>query len=142
MTQLSDDCFAFPGGRLSIEDGIRCITERVTSVTASEAVSLLAADGRGLAVGILAPIDLPPWGNAAVDGYAVRHADLVENRATCLPVEGRDVAGALSSVALAAATARRIFTGARLPAGADTIFMQEDVEARGAEVLLPPGLKH
>jgi len=71
----------------------------------------------------------------------VRHADLAATEATTLPIEGRDVAGEPASIPLAPGTARRIFTGARLPAGADTIFMQEDVEALGWHVRLPPGLK-
>jgi molybdopterin molybdotransferase len=141
MTQLSDDCFAFGGPLLSIEDGIRQISARVKPVAATETAELLAADGRILAADLVAPIDLPPADNAAVDGYAVRHADLAAADATKLPVEGRDVAGEAASTPLAPGTARRIFTGARLPAGADTIFMQEDVEALGSHVRLPPGLK-
>ncbi|HME27064.1 MAG TPA: gephyrin-like molybdotransferase Glp [Acetobacteraceae bacterium] len=141
MTQLSDDCFAFGGSLLLIEDGVRRIGERVEPVATTEMAALLEADGRILAEDIVAPIDLPPWDNAAVDGYAVRHVDLAANGTTLLPVEGRDVAGEATSTPLAAGTARRIFTGARLPVGADTIFMQEDVEALGSEVRLPAGLK-
>ena len=141
MTQLSDDCFAFGGPLLSIEDGIRQISERVEPVTAIETAELAAADGRILAQDLVAPIDLPPSDNAAVDGYAVRHADLAAAEPTLLPIEGRDVAGEPASIPLAHGTARRIFTGARLPAGADTIFMQEDVEALGSQVRLPHGLK-
>jgi len=141
MTQLSDDCFAFGGSLLAIEDGIRRITERVEPVAATETAALLEADRRILAEDIVAPIDLPPCDNAAVDGYAVRHTDLPATSAALLPVEGRDVAGEPVSTPLAAGTARRIFTGARLPAGADTVFMQEDVEALGSHVRLPPGLK-
>ncbi len=141
MTQLSDDCFAFGGSLLSIEDGIRRIGERIEPVATTEMAALLEADGRILAEDIVAPIDLPLWDNAAVDGYAVRHADLAADDATLLPIEGRDVAGETVSAPLAACTARRIFTGARLPERADTIFMQEDVEALGSKVRLPPGLK-
>jgi len=141
MTQLSDDCFAFGGSLLAIEDGIRRITERVEPVAATETERLLEADGRILADDIVAPFDLPPCDNAAVDGYAVRYADLAATDATLLPVEGRDVAGEAVSTPLTTGTARRIFTGARLPAGADTVFMQEDVEALESRVRLPPGLK-
>jgi molybdopterin molybdotransferase len=141
MTQLSDDCFAFGGPLLSIEDGIRQIGDRVEPVAATETAALPAADGRILAADFFAPLDLPPADNAAVDGYAVRHADLAANGATTLPIEGRDVAGQPSSSPLPPGTARRIFTGARLPAGADTIFMQEDVELLGPHVRLPPGLR-
>ena len=141
MTQLSDDCFAFGGSLLSIEDGIRRISERVEPVVATETVELSAADGRILAAEVVAPINLPPADNAAVDGYAVRHGDLAATAATLLPIEGRDVAGAPTCAPLTPGTARRIFTGARLPDGADTIFMQEDVEALGPLVRLPAGLR-
>jgi molybdopterin molybdotransferase len=141
MAQLSDDCFAFGGSLLSIEEGIRRIGERVEPAATTEIVALLAADGRILAEDIIAPIDLPPSDNAAVDGYAVRHADLAATGSTLLPVEGRDVAGGPESMPLLPGTARRIFTGARLPAGAETIFMQEDVEALGLAVRLPQGLR-
>jgi molybdopterin molybdotransferase len=142
MTQLSDDCFAFGGALLVIEDGIRRITERVEPVAPAETAALMAADRRILAADIVAPIDLPPYDNAAVDGYAVHYADLAAAAATLMPIEGRDVAGEPVSAPLATGTARRIFTGARLPSGADTIFMQEDVETLGPSVRLPPGLKH
>ena len=141
MTQLSDDCFAFGGPLLSIEDGIRQISARVDPVAATETAALPAADARIHAADFLAPLDLPPADNAAVDGYAVRHADLAANGATTLPIEGRDVAGQPSSSPLPPGTARRIFTGARLPAGADTVFMQEDVEPLGPHGRLPPGLR-
>lgn len=141
MTQLSDDCFAFGSSLLSIEDGVRQISEHVEAVTTTEMAELLQADGRILAEDVVAPINLPLWDNAAVDGYAVRHSDLAAADATLLPIVGRSVASEASSMPLAARTARRIFTGARLPEGADTIFMQEDVEVRGSEVRLPHGLK-
>lgn len=141
MAQLSDDCFAFGGTLLAVEEGVRLISERVAPVAAHQAVPLPDADGRILAADVLAPIDLPPADNAAVDGYAVRYADLAPAAATLLQVEGRDVAGQRGSDPMVPGTARRIFTGARLPAGADTIFMQEDVEVTGAQVRLPSGLK-
>jgi molybdopterin molybdotransferase len=141
MAQLSDDCFAFGGALLSIEDGRARIAERVTPVAGTEDLPLLDADGRVLAQDLMAPIDLPPFDNAAVDGYAVRHADLTKGEATVLPVEGRDAAGDAAAVPVRPGTARRIFTGARLPDGADTIFMQEDVTLDGALVSLPAGLK-
>ncbi len=141
MTQLSDDCFAFGGSLLAIEDGIRRITEHVEPVAQAETAALLAADARILAADVVAPIDLPPSDNAAVDGYAVRYADLTATDPTVLPIDGRDVAGESVSAPLANGTARRIFTGARLPLGADTVFMQEDVEALGSRVRLPQGLK-
>ena len=141
MTQISDDCFAFGGALLSIEDGIRRISERIEPNATVETVTLADADGRVLAHDIVAPVDLPPCDNAAVDGYAIRYADMAAEGPTLLPIEGRDVAGSAHAIPLPPGAARRIFTGARMPPGADTTFMQEDVEVRGSHVLLPPGLR-
>jgi molybdopterin molybdotransferase len=93
-----------------------------------------------LAADVVAPIDLPPFDNSAVDGYAVRHADLAQERDTRLAVSGRLMAGARGAAAIAPGTAVRIFTGAAMPAGADTVFMQEDVTVDGDQVTVPKGL--
>jgi len=134
MTQLSDDAFAFGGPLLSIEDGIGRLGARRAGFAATETADLMAADGRIRAEDLVAPIDLPPADNAAVDGYRGAARGSAAAEPTLLPVEGRDVAGEPASIPLVPGTARRNFTGARLAAGADTIFMQEDVEALGSHV--------
>ena len=139
MAQLSDDCFAFGGKLLPIEDAIDMIVARVTPLGVNETVPLVNADGRILAQDFLAPIPLPPFTNSAVDGYAVAHADLGAG-AVAMPVTGRVEAGAVAPVHVRG-EATRIFTGALMPGGADTVFMQEDVRADGDRVVLPPGLK-
>jgi molybdopterin molybdotransferase len=107
MAQLSDDCFAFGGPMLSVDDAVAIITARVRAVQEIETIPLADADGRILAAEIAAPLPLPPFTNSAVDGYAVR-----------------------------------IFTGAPMPEGADTVFMQEDVRIDDTgNVVLPSGLK-
>lgn len=88
----------------------------------AESVSLLAASGRVLAQDINAPCAVPPHANSAMDGYAVRVADIVPNQP--LPVSQRIAAGQVAQ-ALAAGTVARIFTGAPIPAGADAVIMQE-----------------
>ena len=140
MAQLSDDCFAFRGPLLAIDDVERLIVERVTPVAETETVSLKNAHGRVLAADVVAPIDLPPFDNSAVDGYAVRHADLGEDE-TRLAVVDRLTAGRAAAQAVGEAQAIRIFTGAPMPAGADTVFMQEDVRIDGPAVIVPSGLK-
>ncbi len=142
MAQLTDDCFAFSGPLLPIGDAERMIRERVAPVAEVETVPLNAARGRVVARDIVAPISLPPFDNSAVDGYAVRHADLDPQRDTRLIVVERITAGRAATHALMAGEATRIFTGAPMPAGADTVFMQEDVQADGAIVILPAGLEH
>jgi molybdopterin molybdotransferase len=93
-----------------------------------ERVALDEADGRVLREDVVAGVDLPGFDYSAMDGYAVRSADLSgEPR---LPVIGASRTGAVPD-ALAAGSAMRIFTGAALPAGADAVVMQEDVTREG-----------
>jgi molybdopterin molybdotransferase len=141
MAQLTDDCFAFSGPLLPIADMERMIAERVQPVAETESVPLTRARGRVLASDVIAPIDLPPFDNSAVDGYAVRHRDLAAQSETRLAIGGRLTAGSASDQPIAAGQAVRIFTGAPMPAGADTVFMQEDVRAEGDAVVVPAGLK-
>ncbi len=141
MAQLTDDCFAFSGPLLPIADMERMIAERVQPVSETETVPLAAARGRVLAAGVAAPIDLPPFDNSAVDGYAVRHRDLAAQSETRLNIGGRLTAGSASAAPIGAGQAIRIFTGAPMPEGADTVFMQEDVRAEGDAVIVPAGLK-
>src|SRR4029077_11555861 len=97
-------------------------SEGVTPVAEIETVPLHAASGRVIAREVVAPIDLPPFDNSAVDGYAVRHADLDANAETRLAVVERVTAGRSAVRALAAGTAVRIFTGAPMPPGATPGF--------------------
>ena len=141
MAQLTDDCFAFSGPLLPLADMERLIGERVAPVAETERVALRAARGRVTASDIKAPVDLPPFDNSAVDGYAVRHADLKSEADTSLTIAGRLTAGRSPDIALKPGEAIRIFTGAAMPAGADTVFMQEDVRVEGDRVIVPSGLK-
>lgn len=141
MAQLTDDCFAFSGPLLRLDDMERLIGERVTPVAEIERVPLHGARGRVVADDVKAPLNLPPFDNSAVDGYAVRHADLRPDGDTTLLVAGRLTAGAKESLSLRPGEAIRIFTGAAMPKGADTVFMQEDVTVEGDRVTVPKGLK-
>ena len=141
MAQLTDDCFAFSGPLLRLDDMERLIGERAKPVAETEKVALRGARGRVLAIDVKAPVDLPPFDNSAVDGYAVRHADLASDRDTKLAIAGRLAAGARAELALKPGEAIRIFTGAAMPKGADTVFMQEDVKVEGDAVIVPKGLR-
>ncbi len=126
---------------MSVDEAVGIITARVTAVWETETVPLLAADGRVLARDIEAPLALPPFTNSAVDGYAVRASDLPRETEQAFPLAGRVAAGA-SAHAAKPGHAVRIFTGAPMPLGADTVFMQEDVRIDEAgRVVLPSGLK-
>ena len=142
MAQLSDDCFAFGGPMMSVDEAVAIIAARVTAVVDIDTVPLAEADGRILAADIFASLPLPPFTNSAVDGYAVRSRDLPQQTEAVFPVTGRVQAGASANEAIKPGHAVRIFTGAPMPDGADTVFMQEDVRADGdGRVVLPAGLK-
>jgi molybdopterin molybdotransferase len=141
MAQLTDDCFAFAGPLLRLDDMERLIGERIIPVAETEKVQLHGARGRVLSDDVKAPVNLPPFDNSAVDGYAVRHADLRPDGDTTLAVAGRLTAGARETLSLKSGETIRIFTGAAMPEGADTVFMQEDVTAEDGRVTVPKGLK-
>ncbi len=141
MAQLTDDCFAFSGPLLRLDDMERLIGQRIKPVAETDRVPLHGARTRVLAFDVKAPVNLPPFDNSAVDGYAVRHADLTPDGDTKLKIAGRLAAGARAELALNTGQAIRIFTGAAMPKGADTVFMQEDVKLEGDSVIVPKGLK-
>ncbi len=116
------------------EQAIAQILEKVTP-PAAVPVPLTEALWRVTAEDIVSPVSLPPFANSAMDGYAVRAADIADGTAT-LPVSGEIAAGALVGQALTLGTAVRIMTGAPLPDGADTVIPVEDTEARGGQVFV------
>ncbi len=141
MAQLSDDCFAFGGALMPVDEAVALIAARVTPVDGVERVALHDADNRVLANALHAPLPLPLFANSAVDGYALRSADLPQDGPRAFPIAGRVQAGSPAGPVTPGSVVR-IFTGAPMPQGADTVFMQEDVEI-GADgrVILPAGLK-
>ena len=141
MAQLSDDCFAFGGALMSVEEAQALIAARIPAPEGEEQVPLTAARGRVLARDLVAATPLPPFANAAVDGWAFRHADLRADGPTRLVEAGRVAAGQSAMQAVAAGQAVRVFTGAPMPPGAETCVMQEDVTRDGPAILVPPGLK-
>jgi molybdopterin molybdotransferase len=141
MAQLTDDCFAFSGPLLPVDEMERLIAARVSPVAATEQVALRDALGRVAAADVIAGLDLPSFDNSAVDGFAVRHADLARSGETRLVVVDRVTAGTTAARPVAPGEAIRIFTGAPMPKGADTVFMQEDCRTEGETVIVPPGLE-
>jgi molybdopterin molybdotransferase len=141
MAQLSDDCFAFGSALLTVAGALAEIEARVTPVVGTETVPLSAAAGRILARDIIATMNLPPHDNSAVDGYAVAHSDLIPDRDTVMPVTGRAAAGHPLDRPARRGEAIRIFTGAPMPEGADTVLMQEDCAFEAGRVILKPGIR-
>jgi molybdopterin molybdotransferase len=141
MAQLSDDCFAFGGAMLSLAEAEQRMRDAHGCVVPVRRIALRDAIGRILAEDVSAPIALPRETNSAVDGYAIRHADLLSDRPTLLPLHGRTAAGHAPGGPVSAGFACRIFTGAIMPEGADTVMMQEDCELTDAGVLIRPGIR-
>jgi molybdopterin molybdotransferase len=100
-----------------------------------------AALGRFLAADIVAPHDVPAHDNSAMDGYAIRFDSLASDGDTRLAVVGSAFAGKAFSGQVGRGQAVRIMTGAVLPAGADTVVVQEAVSIEGDEVIVPAGQK-
>ena len=93
MVPLSDDCFSHGGALMTVDKALEQIERRLEPVVEAENVPLLAAAGRVLAQDIVARMDLPPHASSAVDGYAVAHSDLFQDRETVLSIGGRTAAG-------------------------------------------------
>src|SRR5262245_13129484 len=118
---------------LSVEEALQAILSRV-SVLGTERVDVLGSLGRVLAEPIVSRREIPPWANSSMDGYAVRADD--GRAGATLRVVGRVEAGSLPAQAIERGEAMRIFTGAPIPAGADAVVPQEDVEATNGRVTL------
>src|ERR1700709_2222910 len=108
MAQLSEDCFAFGGPMMSVDEAVGIIAAKVTAVNDIDTVPLNAADGRVLARDVIAPLALPPFTNAAVDGYAVRSGDLPQAAEQTFAIAGRVQAGAAAGEAIGPGQAVRI----------------------------------
>jgi molybdopterin molybdotransferase len=121
-------------GLLSVDEALEVLLAGARRVAEVEQVATLEATGRVLARAQASTMDVPPMDNSAMDGYAVRTAD-VRSPDTKLKVAQRIMAGSVGK-ALEPGTAARIFTGAPIPAGADAIVMQEFCAADGEAVVV------
>ena len=114
---------------LAYDDALRQLTESIGPLADVTDMPLLQAHGKVLARSIDAAIDVPGCAMSSMDGYAISTADLADGSMTELPLSQRIAAGDAEAT-LVAGSAARIFTGAPIPAGADAVIMQEQVEAR------------
>ncbi len=119
---------------ISVDEALDRLLAAARSVTDTETVPTLAALGRVLAQSQVSPLAVPPADNSAMDGYAVRSADLAAGLMR-LPVSQRILAGSVGE-ALAPGIAARIFTGAPIPPGADAVVMQEHTTVEEGFVLI------
>ncbi|MDJ0931359.1 hypothetical protein [Breoghania sp.] len=144
LRSLVDDCFQHDNERLRHDEAIEILRSRVKPVAKPETVSLEEAAGRILMEPVTSPRNVPPTDNSAMDGYAFAQG-IYEATGEFFPVDQRIPAGHPAETPLLPGRAARIFTGAVMPEGADTIAMQEDCEKHEQDgqpfVIIPPGLK-
>jgi molybdopterin molybdotransferase len=119
-------------------DEARAIIESIaqTNCLPTERIGLSRTHGRVLAQDLVAAMALPPFDNSAMDGYALRHADLADADVTGLHLIGEQFAGRLLNLAIGVGECVRITTGAPLPAGADTVAIKEAVPVDGTRVFI------
>lgn len=128
---------------ITVEQALETILAHIR-VLGSERVDILTSRGRVLAEDIIAGFNVPPLDNSAMDGYAVRAADVAgasSGSPVTLTVTGDLPAGYTARQALEPGQALRIMTGAPVPQGADTVIMQENTQSRGATVAILQGEK-
>jgi molybdopterin molybdotransferase len=136
---MTHTCDLLPPGILSVEQAQTHILGSVPVLQASESVTLWQAQGRILAETVCAPLDVPPHRNSAMDGYALRHADLATDKS--LQVVGASFAGRPFAGNVQPGECVRIMTGAVVPDGADSVVMQENVQRDADGIRLTSRLK-
>lgn len=124
---------------LPFPEALKIALDATTPIARTEVVPLADADGRVVSADVVSPLDVPPFDRSAMDGYAVRSADVaVSATLRCI---GRVFTGEVSAQTLAVSECIEIATGAPLPAGADAVVMVEDTERRGDDVSFRSAVK-
>lgn len=138
------DAASLPNALISVDEALRRIEKQVSPIDGVETLPLSSATGRVLARPVRAAASVPPFDNAAMDGYAVERAALSGDGPWRLPVVARVPAGSAPVAPMDPQGAVRIFTGAPVPHGADAVIRQEDVARCGDDVIIgqrpPAGL--
>ncbi len=124
---------------ISLAEALTIVARNYRPMTGSEAIDLGSATNRILATDITAPIAVPAADNSAVDGYAFRRDDLAPIGDTSFAIVGTAAAGHPYRGDIDRSQAVRIFTGAVMPRGADTVVAQENVSASANSVTISPG---
>lgn len=129
----------FDPNSLSFDDALQRIVDAVKPITAQRCVSLREALDGITAQDVRAPMNVPPFINSAMDGYAVASQDLPSSGEIKLRVLGKSFAGKPFTGAIKSGACVRIMTGAVVPAGADTIIMQEHAKVDGENITITAG---
>ena len=142
--KLADDCFVHDKDRLRHDEAIKILRGQMQTVVEIETVTLENSTGRILAQDVIAPRNIPAFNNSAVDGYAYSFQDFEKTNGK-FPLKARIAAGDTNIIKLPPLSAARIFTGAKMPQGADAIAMQEDCTPSDNDgtkfITIPAGLK-
>ncbi len=140
LTEIAERLQGYDPQALSARHVNDFLAQLVQPVHEQETVPLMQAHGRILAQDVVSPISVPPHDNSAMDGYALRGAELLSDCPTPLTVVGTAFAGAAWQGTVNAGESVRIMTGAIMPTGMDTVAPQELVKGDGNTVHIPPGL--
>jgi molybdopterin molybdotransferase len=119
-----------PGRSLALDEALSRLLDNLSPLAETEILPLGQGLGRVLAEDVFAPFDLPPFANSAMDGYAFKHADLDGQPDAELALIGSSFAGRPFVGRVETGQCVRIFTGAAMPEGADSVVKQEDVAAQ------------
>jgi molybdopterin molybdotransferase len=138
MKKLS--CDDYDPNSLTVEQALQRIEQDLQAIRGEEQLAIRSALGRILAKDVLSQINVPPHENSAMDGYAVRGADLPTVGKAQLTVIGTSLAGQPYTETIQAGQCARIFTGAVIPKGTDTVIMQEHVQRSGDVIII--GAEH
>ncbi len=141
MNDTTRDPCATRKALLSVDEARHRIAALIGVISGTEQLPIRSALGRILAAPVISSINVPPYTNSAMDGYALRGADLPASGETRLRMIGRAMAGAPFSGQLNAGETVRIMTGAAMPEGADTVLMQEVVQVDGENIIVKMGHK-
>tara|TARA_Y100000588_G_C14179808_1_gene893100 strand:- start:20 stop:1276 length:1257 start_codon:yes stop_codon:yes gene_type:complete len=140
MTQLSNDCFKHNNKRISLEKAISILNKKIKCIKKAKKIELDKALGRILSKDIISKINVPPFNNTAVDGYAFKYQDTNKKKETSLKLSGRIIAGMDLNKKIKRGEIIRVFTGAKIPRDLDTVIMQEDCNVNKDQIIIKPGI--
>ncbi len=138
---MTDYCETEASGLLSVKDALIKISDSIAPVSGGETVTLMSALGRITHETIRSPMDIPPFRNSSMDGYAFFSGDINNNAPASLTLSGTSWAGNPYRDPLLPGHCIRIFTGAIVPEGADSVALQEQVKTKEGKILLPAEVK-
>jgi molybdopterin molybdotransferase len=141
LQQITSCMDAYDPDALTVDQARAIVRAFLTPVDTNERVAVRSALGRVLGADIVSTVDVPAHDNSAMDGYALRHADLAPGGETVLRLAGSAFAGRKFEGSVGRGECVRIMTGAVMPEGADTVVIQEIVQAEGERVRIPAGQK-